>query len=426
MRRQQRADDPQRDEAMKASLKKRSILFSAAVLLAAIVLIGCKQMIFSSSPAEPVVSTAPVSVEPARPRKPKYVRGIHVTAWGAGSTATRARLDKLFTETELNTIVIAIKEQEGEVYIPGVRQAQKTGTFVNAIPGVEKYIAGLKEKGIYTIARIVVFRDALLPRKQPALGVKTPEGALWQDHKGKTWLDPTNRDAWDYNIAIAERALELGFDEIQFDYIRFPSDGNTKTCRYSVRLTTTSANNALVGFLKTAHERLKPRGANISIDVFGLTTTVEHDMGIGQRIVDMAQWVDYVSPMVYPSHYNPGEYGIANPNAAPYQTVFRSMEGAVRRLGAEKVRPYLQDFSWGVRYSAKEVRDQIQATYDTNVGEWLLWNAANNYTLGALKDKSQMDIFEKSPVIPREGKSGFRTAVAISSATLQPATTEQR
>lgn len=410
---------------MKAMMKNRSILYSAAVVLAAIVLIGCKQLIFSSSPAEPIVSTAPVTVEPALPRKPKYVRGIHVTAWGAGSTTTRARLDKLFTETELNTIVIAIKEQEGEVYIPGVPQVQKAGTFVNAIPGVEKYIASLKEKGVYTIARIVVFRDALLPRKQPALGVKTPEGALWQDHKGKTWLDPTNHDAWDYNIAIAERALELGFDEIQFDYIRFPSDGNTKDCRYSIRLTTTSANNALVGFLKTAHERLKPRGANISIDVFGLTTTVEHDMGIGQRIVELARWVDYVSPMVYPSHYNPGEYGIPNPNAAPYQTVFRGMEGAVRRLGAEKVRPYLQDFSWGVRYGAKEVRDQIQATYDTNVGEWLLWNAANNYTRGALKDKDQMDIFEKSPVIPREGKSGFKAAVAVSSATLQPATTGQ-
>ncbi|MGA2090733.1 MAG: putative glycoside hydrolase, partial [Endomicrobiales bacterium] len=359
------------------------------------------------------------------PHKPKYVRGVHLTAWIAGSPKLRAPIDKLLHETEINTVVIDIKEYEGEVYIPGVKQADQAGTFVKAIPDIEKYIADLKSRGVYTIARIVVFKDNLFPHKRPELGVKTTDGKLWKDHRGLTWLDPTNKANWDYNISIAERALELGFEEIQFDYIRFPSDGNIKACRYSVAHSTTSANQALVGFLKEAHNRLKPKGANISIDVFGLTTTVNNDMGIGQRIIDLARWVDFVSPMVYPSHYNPGEYGIANPDAAPYRIVYLGIEGAVHRLGEDKVRPYLQDFSLHKHYGAKEVRDQVQATYDNNVGEWLLWNPRCVYTRGGLKDKKFMEIIEKSSTIPREGKPVIRHTVAVSSTTLQTSAVTQ-
>ncbi len=408
-------------DSMKTSFKRHLFFSGCAGILALSLVFILKQTTFSSGTDQ---SPAAAAIIPGNviPHKPTYVRGIHLTAWIAGSPKLRAPITKMLTETELNTVVVDIKEYEGEVYIPGVKQADEAGTFVKAVPDMEKYIADLKSKGIYTIARIVVFKDALLPKKHPELGVKTPEGKLWKDHRGLTWLDPTNKAVWDYNIAIAERAIELGFEEIQFDYIRFPSDGNIKTCRYSVAHSTTAANNALVGFLKMAHERLKPRGANISIDVFGLTTTVNNDMGIGQRIVELAAWVDFVSPMVYPSHYNPGEYGIPNPDAAPYRTVYLGIEGAVHRLGAEKVRPYLQDFSLHKHYGAKEVRDQIQATYDNNVGEWLLWNPRCVYTRGGLKSKKFTDVLDKSSTIPRDGKPVNRPShhsVIVSSAAVQ-------
>jgi len=341
-----------------------------------------------------------VAQEPEKitPNKPKYVRGIHLTAWVAGSKKLREPIDKMFEETELNTVVIAIKEYEGDVYIHGFKDANKYGTFVNAIPDIEDYLKYLKSKNIYPIARIVVFKDNNAARKFPNMAVKTPAGGLWHDKAGNTWLDPFNKDAWAYNIDIAERAIDLGFEEIQFDYLRFPSDGNTKNCRYSMAHTTTTASAALVGFLQEAHRRLKTlRGANISIDVFGLTTTVTHDMGIGQRILEMTQWVDFVSPMVYPSHYNKGSYGITEPNRSPYKTVFMGMQGACKRFGSpEKIRPYLQDFSLGYKYGSKEVRAQIQAAYDNDVPEWLLWNARCVYTKSALKEKKFMDTYEKT------------------------------
>lgn len=360
----------------------------------------------------------PQTPKPA-PARPKYVRGIHITAWLAGTSKYRAYLDDLLSSTEINTVCIDIKEYEGEVYIPGVDELKELNIYVPAVPDIKDYVAKLKGRGIYTIARIVVFKDNLMPRKKQNLAVKNSEGGIWKDRRGLTWLDPFRRENWDYNIRIAEKAVDLGFDEIQFDYIRFPSDGNTKECRYSTAHTTTTSNAALVGFLQEAHKRLKPIGANISIDVFGLTTTVKHDMGIGQHMVDMTEWVDYVSPMVYPSHYNKGEYGIPDPNTAPYKTVYLSMEGAKKRLGdsAGKLRPWLQDFSLGAHYGKNEVLAQIQACYDNEIGDWLLWNPRCVYTKSALKEKKFSDVFEKSE---NPNKLLGRTSVQNSTAPAQP------
>jgi hypothetical protein len=386
---------------------KKALYLIGAVLCTGSIVASRPQPAFSAwdfhlgAAKEETKAAAAVPEKPAV-RKPKYVRGIHLTSWVTGSPKLRAVVNQMLDETELNTVVVDVKEYEGEVYIPGVRQADEFKSYVKAIPDLQSYLASLKSKGIYTIARIVVFKDNIVPRKKPEWSVKNGQGTPWKDRRGITWLDPYNKEAWNYNIGIAERCVELGFDEIQFDYIRFPSDGNTKDCHYcEVHNSTTSAN-ALVAFLKEAHDRLKPKGVNISIDVFGLTTTVKHDMGIGQKIVEMAQWVDYVSPMVYPSHYNKYEYNIPDPNKAPYKTVYLGMEGAKRRLGADKLRPYLQDFSLGYHYGAKEVRAQIQATYDNDIGEWLLWNPRCVYTRSALKEKKLMDILEKSASLPEE------------------------
>jgi hypothetical protein len=330
------------------------------------------------------------------PVKPKYVRGIHMTAWLAGSMKGRERIYKLLEETEINTVVIDIKEMQGEVYIPGVKTAEKHLVFVNAIPKVEGYLAELKKRGIYTVARMVVFKDNLMPRKNNALAVKDASGNIWQDRAGITWVDPFSKEVWDYNIEIAERAAEIGFDEIQFDYIRFPSDGNVHNCRYSKPYSSAAASKALVDFLTHASKKLHKMGAYVSIDVFGLTTTYTGDMGIGQKIVEMTDPVDFVSPMVYPSHYNKGEYGIPDPDREPYDTVYLSLRGANKRLSYTKMRPWLQDFSLKSHYGKNEVRAQIHAAYDNGIGDWILWNPSCKYTIAALKEKKFSDILEKS------------------------------
>ncbi|MDR1926475.1 MAG: putative glycoside hydrolase, partial [Endomicrobium sp.] len=192
-----------------------------------------------------------------------------------------------------------------------------------------------------------------------------------------------------YNLQIAERAVNIGFDEIQFDYIRFPSDGNTKNCRYCKPHSVDEASKVLVDFLKEANKRLKTKNTQISIDVFGLTTTATDDMGIGQKIVEMTEWVDYVSPMIYPSHYGKWNYGIENPNKEPYKVVYYAIEGALKRIPVKKLRPWLQDFSLGHKYNEDEVKAQMQACYDNKVGSWLLWNPRCIYTRAALKNQSE-------------------------------------
>ena len=332
------------------------------------------------------------------PPPKKYIRGIHLTAPISSINKHRVAVMELFDSTELNTAVIDVKELEGQVYMDGVKTADANGTsFARAIPNLGQYLAKLKEKDIYTVARIVVFRDNLMPRKKTKWAVKRPDGSLWMDRKEITWLDPYNEEVWDYIIEIAERAVDLGFEEIQFDYIRFPSDGDITKCRYiNKEHSTETAEKALVDFLKKANKKLKAKNAKISIDVFGLTTTAENDMGIGQRIVEMAEHVDYVSPMVYPSHYGKGNYGVANPNKEPYTIVYKSMEGAIKRIPAEKLRPWLQDFTLGYPYGKEQVRAQIQACYDNGIGDWLLWNARCVYTRDALKGNDAETSFEQS------------------------------
>ncbi len=322
--------------------------------------------------------------------KPEFVRGVHITCWVAGSKKSRAKIDQLLDETELNSVVIAIKEYQGEVYISGVELAEKNKAFVNAMPDIKEYLAELKSRGIYTIARVVVFKDKIIPKKRPDLAVRTPDGEVWRDRSGNTWVDPYNKEVWEYIFSISEQAVKLGFQEIQFDYIRYPSDGNTKLCRYSyANHNSSSAAHNLDQFLDAAAKRFKPMGVPISIDVFGLTPSVPHDMGIGQKFAQMTQWVDFVSPMVYPSHYARGEYGIPEPNSEPYKVVYHTMFDALKKLGPihNRMRPYLQDFSLGHKYGPQEVRAQIQACEDLGFKEWLMWNASCNYTKNAYRTK---------------------------------------
>ena len=325
---------------------------------------------------------------------PSQAKGMHLTVYAAASQFHKTRTNDLLDNTEMNAVVIDIKEIDGDISVKNVANGLSYSTKV---PSVLPFLKEVKSKGMYAIARIVVFRDNVMPRKKPELAVKNPDGSIWQDRKQLTWLNPYKQGAVDYILELAEKTADMGFDEIQFDYIRFPSDGNTKNCRYGVEHSSTTASAAIVDFLKQAKKRLSPKGIKISIDVFGLTTTEKTDMGIGQKIVEMTEQVDYVSPMIYPSHYNNGEYGIPNPNKEPYRTVYIALQGAKKRIPVEKLRPWLQDFSMkGVKYGPEEIKAQIQACYDCDVKTWLLWNAACKYTKAGLKSKENQFSYTKT------------------------------
>ncbi|MFH2070666.1 MAG: putative glycoside hydrolase [Elusimicrobiota bacterium] len=328
----------------------------------------------------PVPVTKPVA------GKPEYVRGVHLTAWVAGSSKMRSRLEPLLSRDKLNTIVIVVKEVGGEIYLPGVRVAQDYGIkTIYPIPKLEKYLVDLKSRGVYPVARLTVFKDCSLVNAKPQLAVKNPDGSIWKDYKGKSWSDPYNKEVWKYNVEIAKHAIQLGFEEIQYDYIRFPSDGDTWQCRYSAVHNSTAASQVLVGFLEYSKKELS---VPVSIDVFGLTPSVNHDMGIGQNFMAMAEVVDYISPMMYPSHYRKGEYNIPDPNKEPYRTVYRCVSDANLLLKDKfyKLRPYLQDFSLGHKYGPEEVKAQILACYDNGIFDWLLWDPRCLYTLEAINE----------------------------------------
>jgi len=326
--------------------------------------------------------------EELAPASTATLRGVHFTGYAAGLPNARHKFIGEMKAAGFNAVAIALRDFDGGVFVPDVPLAKRTHAYVRAIPDLPGAVKDFKDAGIYVIARIAVFKDDHLARARPDLAVHNPDGGLWVNDKGTAWVDPYNQEVRDYAIDIASRAAAAGFDEIQFDYIRFPSDGKTKLCRYSRKdHTPASASQALVDFLTQARDRLKPLGVKLSIDTFGLTASVDNGMGIGQRLDKMAELVDYVSPMMYPSHYAKGQYGLKNPNRAPYQTVHQGISDALERLGGhpEKLRPYLQDFSLGVRYTPAHVRAQILAAEEQGVRGWLLWNAQNHYTWTAVQ-----------------------------------------
>lgn len=340
-----------------------------------------------------------VSERPPRVGTPRYVRGIHVTKWAAATRSMNEGLISLVEETELNTMVVTVKEVCGKMSLPDIAEAIESEITIRTVRNWKAYIDNLRRRGIYPVARIAVFKDNAMAHARPCRAILNPEGGVWTDLSGSGWLDPYNRENWNYVITVAEKAAYLGFEEIQWDFVRFPSCGNLADARYSAEVhNAQTRSDAITGFLRYARQRLAPLDVKISICVFGLTTTSRGDMGIGQRIVEMARYADFISPMMYPSHYARGTYGIEHPNAEPYPIIFIGLEGAIDRgILVEKLRPWYQDFSlFGVRYCAEKVRAQIQAGYDVGVGSWLLWNPACRFTREALLGPEESDRFEVS------------------------------
>ncbi len=311
------------------------------------------------------------------------VKGVHVTIWKATSEKSFREFLDLAERTELNSLVIDIKNVKGTVIQESeVPLAKEIGTG-EGLADLDTLVDQMRYRSIYPICRLVVFKDSLLAQERQDLAVLDKYGGLWG---GGEWVDPYSREVWDYNVSVAEEAARAGFQEIQFDYVRFPSDGNVTRCKFPNK-DRRSQQEVISGFLKYARERLAKYNVFVSADLFGLTASEQGEMGIGQSIKSLAENTDFICPMVYPSHYASGEYDIKNPEANPHDIVYRSIEEFKKKVkGAKaKIRPWLQDFTLDITYTADMVRRQIQAVEENGINEWLLWDPYCTYTESALE-----------------------------------------
>jgi len=371
--------------------------------------------------AEPTVQPPAVTplraADPAtRVARPDAIRGIYLNAYAAGSTRKLDRLIGIANTTEINAFVIDVKEAGEISYRSAVPLANEIGATRAYIPNLRAVLDKLKANGVYPIARIVVFRDPILANARPAYAVQKVDGTgTWEDTHGFHWVDSFNRAVWDYNIEIAREAIRLGFSEIQWDYVRFPDVplSHMRTAEWPARDGRTKED-GIRAFLVHADSQLADLGVPVTADVFGLTTSASDDLGIGQRWSRMVDVTDALLPMIYPSHYARGSYGIAEPNAAPYEVVKIALVHARKRTdgvdNAARVIPWLQDFTLGPpRYSPWHVREQIRAVYDAGYDEWILWHPGSNYSEAALASADgviprlekpvEVDVFRGPPVL---------------------------
>ena len=322
--------------------------------------------------------------------KPEHVRALYLNAWAAGSPRKLQKLIDIANQTEINAFVIDVKEGGEVSYASKVKLAQDAGAVRAHIRDIRSVLTKLKDNNIYPIARIVVFKDPVLAVARPEFAVKNRDSTLWLDNKGKAWVDSFNKKVWDYNVALAREAVTLGFAEVQWDYVRFPDAPRSYLDRGVWPAQAGRTKQAAVReFMLYGRQELDDLNVPVTADVFGLTVTTKGDMGIGQQWEKMIDAVDVILPMVYPSHFIRGNYGLTNPNAAPYRTIKRSMDDAIARSkavpNAATIRPWLQAFTLGPpRYGPAHVRAQIEAVYDAGLTEWVLWSPGSNYDPAAL------------------------------------------
>lgn len=372
---------------------------------------------------------------------PIPLKAIYMTSWVAGTPSIRNNLIKLIDETEVNAVVIDIKDYTGMIaFKTGDAQLDASPCIENRVKDIENLLKTLKDKNVYVIGRVSVFQDPCFVKSNPEVAVrKSSDKSIWKDHKGLSWVDMGSKESWDYNIKIARASYALGFDEINFDYVRYPSDGNMKDISFisgnraksevfksffeyldkelrggratygykdvevniaegassgsaidlpiatTTRRVAHATDPAFDEYYKNVSDGAVQDRIITSADLFGMTTTNKDDLGIGQILENALPYVDYVYPMVYPSHYPAGWNGFKNPAANPYEVIKLSMQGAINKAGAiglnkQKLRPWLQDFNLGATYNAEMIRKQIKATYDLGLDGWLMWNASNKYT----------------------------------------------
>jgi hypothetical protein len=329
----------------------------------------------------------------SRVKRPDSVRALYVNAWAAGSRSRMAELIRIADETEINAFVIDLKESDTYLTYDSTAIALAHEIEADTRPATKwmpALVDTLEAHRIYPIARIVVFKDRMLAEKKPELAIRNVNGEVWRDNKGGAWVNPYDTRVWDYNIDIAREALDMGFSEVQWDYVRFPdvTDRVRATMSFPGSNGKSRADN-IRDFIRYSRVQLNYYKVPVTADVFGLVTHLEGDVEIGQNWENVITSANVVLPMVYPSHYSAGLYGFLHPQANPYEVVRLALEDAVQRtkfiadsahVEVGEIMPWLEAMSIrGMHFGAAELREQIEATYDAGLVSWSLWNPGSKY-----------------------------------------------
>jgi len=316
--------------------------------------------------------------------EPITVKALYLTFWGASNnSSTSKKIFEIIDKTEVNAVVVDIKNEYGStLFWTSFKQANSYGAHKNRTNrNILKFMKKLKDKNIYTIARIVTFKDELQASNNPDYAIKLDSnGSIWRNHDNMAWVDPYDKRSHEYAISMAEEAAKVGFDEINFDYIRFPAKTGL---RYSKKNTPKNRKKAIGAFLDLAQDRLRKYGVFISVDTYGNICWSKDDNGIGQTVTALAAHADYLSPMLYPSGFAKGSFYFDNPSEHPYDVIYRSVKNIQDKIEPKRVRPWLQyfkDYAHKRRYYRKaEIQAQIRATQDINTGGWMMWSPSSKY-----------------------------------------------
>jgi hypothetical protein len=414
---------------------------ASALLLAALIM---SRGLFAQDTADTATAPAPLPSLPAgadatapvdqlkvllRPTEIRYVqqesvllpptaniKALYVNAWAFGSQKLW-QLVRLADETEINAFVIDVKDDTGCLLYPSaVPTAEQIGAnkCVRA-KDAKARLDTLAAHGIYPIARIVVAKDPLLAERKAAWSVKDrTTGGLWRDRINIAWVDAYNDSVWIYSAQLAQEAAQMGFQEVQFDYVRFPDEPRERmaTAIFPAHRAGQTQREAVREHVALLKDRLRPFGVPVTFDIFGLTASVTGgDLGIGQVWEDFVSVADVVLPMVYPSHYYRGAFGYAWPNGQPYHIVRSALTDALKRSeplpGSAEIRPFLQAFTLGrrlPRYTPFEIREQIRAVEDLGITSWVLWNPRSVYQRGSLRSKDGTEPAAGQAISSRGGR----------------------
>lgn len=344
--------------------------------------VGTTPMPGQAESSTPAVSG---SIDPLQSAADPVIRGLYVNRFAAQSKARMIKLIAMADSTEVNALVIDVKDEFGLNYQSTDPMVTKNAGTAGKIPNIRALLDTIRAHGILPIARIVVFKDSVTARLNPAHTIRKADGSAWRDKEGLTWVNPYANSVWEYNFRVAEEVVRLGFGEIQFDYIRFPEPYKSLPPQVFPGQNGRTKSAAIAEFLLAANKRLDKLGVRTTADIFGLVTSVNGALEVGQAWEPLAKSTDVLLPMTYPSHYPRGSFGIARPNAEPYKVMYAAVLRARQRNDAagikgERVRPWIQAFTLGApAYGPAEIKAQKNGIYDAGYDGWVLWHPGSRY-----------------------------------------------
>jgi hypothetical protein len=363
-----------------------------------------------SAATSPANSSAEIQKLRSDPSAP--IRGLYINRFAAQSAKKMRRLIGVADSTEINAFVVDIKDEFGLNFRSEDPLLQKNEGTAPKVANLKALVDTLNAHGILPVARIVVFKDSVASRLNPEHTIRKADGSPWRDKKGLTWVNPYANAIWEYNFRVAEEAIKMGFGEIQFDYIRFPEPYKSLPPQVFPEANGRTKSQALAEFLSAASKRIGRHGVRTTADIFGLVTTVNGALEVGQAWEPLTKSVDVLLPMVYPSHYPHGAFGIARPNAEPYKVIHIAISRARERNAAagvtgQRVRPWIQAFTLGApKYGAAEIEEQKRAVYDSGFDGWVMWNPGSQYDVFVPALEKTLVSRAKNPPVPAAKPGG--------------------